>query len=157
VLRPAFVFGGGVARTTSSYVAAGTAILGALASAFAMIMLRRISQRETPESISLHFSLVAATACLVLALPTLAVPSARDIGCMIAAGLSAGMAQIAMTRAYALERAARVSGLSYLTVVVSALLGVTFLGEAAPPRALAGMVLVIAGGLVVVMGGDMRR
>jgi drug/metabolite transporter (DMT)-like permease len=41
--------------------------------------------------------------------------------------------------------------------VVSALLGVTFLGEQPQPQALGGMALVITGGLVVVIGGDMRQ
>jgi drug/metabolite transporter (DMT)-like permease len=58
-----------------------------------------------------------------------------------------------MTRAYALERAARVSGVSYLQVVVSALLGAIALHEWPSPRTAAGMALVVAGGLVVAVAG----
>jgi drug/metabolite transporter (DMT)-like permease len=68
---------------------------------------------------------------------------------MLASGTCAGLGQLAMTRAYALERAARVAGLAYLSVVVSALLGAAYLGEHPGPQALLGMALVICGGLVV--------
>jgi drug/metabolite transporter (DMT)-like permease len=75
---------------------------------------------------------------------------------MILSGLCAGLAQLAVTRAYAVEHAARVSGLNYLAVVVSALLGAAFLGERPGPQAIAGMALVVAGGLVVVLGATAR-
>jgi drug/metabolite transporter (DMT)-like permease len=68
---------------------------------------------------------------------------------MVGAGICAGFGQLAMTRAYTLERAARVSGMSYLSVVASALFGAAFLGEAPGTTGLAGMALVIAGGLLV--------
>src|SRR5262249_11474912 len=51
LLRPALVFGGGVPRTGATYMAAAIAVTGALSSAFAMLMLRKISPRETAESI----------------------------------------------------------------------------------------------------------
>jgi drug/metabolite transporter (DMT)-like permease len=152
ILRPAFVFGGGNPPTAATYVAAAIAMTSSVSSAFAMLMLRRISRHETPESISLHFSLVAAVVCFAIALPRLALPSTRDAAFMLAAGVSAGLAQLAVTRAYALERAARVSGLGYLAVVVGALLGVVFLGEEPSPMTVGGTALVIAGGLAVLMG-----
>ena len=61
-----------------------------------------------------------------------------------------------MTRAYALERAARVSGMSYLSVVTSALLGAAVLSEVPTPGALAGMALVVTGGLIVTFTRDKR-
>jgi drug/metabolite transporter (DMT)-like permease len=157
ILRPALVFGGGPARTTASLVAAGVALSAAVFTAAAMMLLRKISPREGAEAIALHFSLVAAGACFLVALPSLSLPSGKDAGLMLAAGLSAGLGQLAMTRAYALERAARVSGMSYLAVVVAAILGAAFLGESPPPSAVAGMALVIAGGLVVTVAGVKSR
>jgi drug/metabolite transporter (DMT)-like permease len=156
VLRPAFVFGG-ASHTAATYVAGAAALTAALSAAFAMLMLRRISPHETPESIALHYSLFAAVTCGIIAVPGFAVPSGRDAACMLASGVCAGFGQLAMTRAYALARAARVSGLSYVTIAVAALLGVTFLGEQPSPQALGGMALVIVGGLVVAIGGDLRQ
>jgi drug/metabolite transporter (DMT)-like permease len=70
---------------------------------------------------------------------------------MLAAGGFGGLAQIAVTRAYALERAARVAGLAYLAVVVDAILGALALHEWPSAMTLVGMGLVVTGGLVVTL------
>jgi drug/metabolite transporter (DMT)-like permease len=70
---------------------------------------------------------------------------------MLAAGVCGGLAQIAVTRAYALERAARVAGLAYLTVVVDAILGALALHEWPSAMTLGGMALVVTGGLIVTL------
>jgi drug/metabolite transporter (DMT)-like permease len=57
-----------------------------------------------------------------------------------------------MTRAYSLENAARVSAMSYLGVVTTALLGAILLGERPGPAAIVGMTLVVCGGVLVSMG-----
>jgi drug/metabolite transporter (DMT)-like permease len=155
VVRPAFLFGasGDViaagASGPSAEVTIAVAVGAALATSIAMMLLRRVGQTESPEAIAFHFSIFAAVVMSALSLLDLRLPSLRDAGCMVGAGLCAGVAQLAMTRAYALENAARVSGMSYLSVVASALFGATILGERPGPTAIAGMALVIAGGLLV--------
>jgi drug/metabolite transporter (DMT)-like permease len=68
---------------------------------------------------------------------------------ILLAGICAGFAQLAMTRAYSLENAARVGGMSYLAVPVSALFGTHFLDERLGPTTTVGMILVVAGGVLV--------
>ena len=119
-----------------------------------MMLLRRVGPTETAEAISVHFSLFAAGALGLAALTDLRLPPLRDAGCMVAAGICAGFGQIAMTRAFSLERAARVSGLCYLAVVASALLGAAILHERPTPGAILGMALVVSGGLVVTLTRD---
>jgi drug/metabolite transporter (DMT)-like permease len=116
-----------------------------------MLALRRVGRGESAEAVAAHFSLTAAAVFALLALPHLLVPSAKDALYTILAGLAAGLAQLAMTRAYALARAARVAPLGYLAVVVSALYGALGLGEIPRATALLGMALVIAGGVLVVL------
>ncbi len=154
VLRPAFLFGahGEVARAAfgpSLAASAGTAVAAAMFSAVAMTMLRRVGQSDSAESIAFYFSLFAFAVLTAIALGDPRLPSARDAVFMVLAGVAAGFAQIAMTRAYALERAARVGSMSYLSVVASALLGAVVLGERPPLLALGGMALVVASGLLV--------
>ena len=155
ILRPAFLFGGGAPLGTGGAFAASVAVLGSFFAAFAMMSLRKMGPRESPEAIVIHYSITAASVHAFLALLTwpVPVPSARDLAFMGAAGLSAGLAQLAMTRAYSMERAARVSGIGYLSVVVSAGLGAMALHEVPGVGALAGIALVIAGGLVVTLAG----
>lgn len=151
VVRPSFLFGG-VSHGGGVYAA--VAVLSALLSSIAMMLLRRVGQTESAEAIAVHFSLFAAIVLAIVAAFDFRVPTARDAAFMIAAGVCAGFAQIAMTRAYSLEQAARVSAMSYLAVVASALLGALVLGERPPLVAILGMVLVVAGGVVVTFGKE---
>jgi drug/metabolite transporter (DMT)-like permease len=158
VVQPAFLFHteGGDALSTATRSISGpsapatilVAVFGALSTSIAMMLLRRVGQKETAESIAFSFSLFAAATMGVLSLFDLRVPSPRDATCMLGAGLCAGIGQLAMTRAYALEHAARVGGMSYLSVVASALLGALALGERPGLTAILGMGLVIAAGLL---------
>ena len=150
VLHPSFGWHASAPSVGPSAAAtAACAVSAAFLASIAMMMLRRMGQTESPEPIALHFSLFAGFTMAVLSLFDLRMPTLRDAGFMLLAGICAGFAQLAMTRAYALERAARVSGMGYLSVVASALLGAAVLGEYPTIGALAGMVLVVAGGLVV--------
>jgi drug/metabolite transporter (DMT)-like permease len=158
VVRPAFLFGAGpgdvlptagVIPGPSSTVTVLVAVLAALSTSIAMMFLRRVGRTESTEAIAFHFSVFAAMTMGLISLFDLRMPTLRDALCMVAAGLCAGFAQLAMTRAYALEQAARVSGMSYFAVVASALLGAVLLDERPGPTAIAGMTLVIAGGLTV--------
>lgn len=151
VVRPSFLFG---ETSRGSGLHAAVAVLSAFFSSIAMMLLRRVGQTESAEAIAVHFSLFAAIVMGVVSLFDLRAPTPRDAGFMVAAGVCAGFAQIAMTRAYALERAARVSAMSYLAVVASALLGAAVLGERPPLLAIAGMALVVAGGVVVTLGKE---
>lgn len=150
VMRPTILFGG-APLTPAAGTTAVIALLAASTSACAMLALRRVGPTESAEGISAHFSLTAAAFCALLALPHLVVPSAKNAVYTLLAGLCGGLAQLAMTRAYALARAARVAAVSYLTVVVSTLLGWAALGETPRTTALAGMALVIAAGLSITL------
>ena len=150
IMRPAFVFGG-AALSPRAMRTAVLALVAASSSGCAMLALRRVGRSESAEAISVHFSLTAAAALLVLSLPHLMVPSGKDAIYTLLAGVCGGLAQLAMTRAYALARAARVAAVGYLAVVVSALYGSFALGEAPRATAALGMVIVIAGGLTIAL------
>jgi drug/metabolite transporter (DMT)-like permease len=147
IVQPRVVVGG------EELAGAAAAVASSLTACFAFTMLRRLGPRESPEAIALHFSLVAAGVLTAVAALHASWPDARSLVMMLGAGASGGFAQLAMTRAYTLERAARVGGMSYLAVVVSSLLGAVALHEWPSPRAVAGMCLVVSGGLVVTVAG----
>lgn len=157
ILHPAFVFGTqegsdpgvGTIVGPSAGMTALAAASAALLASFAMMMLRRAGRTESSEAIAFHYSLIAAVSLGIFGLRDARIPSTHDAALMIGAGVSAGFAQIAMTRAYSLARAARVSGIGYVTVVASALFGALALRERPTSIALVGMLLVIGGGLLV--------
>lgn len=154
VVRPSFLFGtvaAGVASGDgpSAALTVATAALGALTASVAMMMLRRAVQTETAEAIAFHFSVFATVTLSAVAAFDLRMPTPRDVAFMCAGGLAGGLAQLAMTRAYMLDQAARVSAMGYLGIVASAALGAIVLGERPGALVIVGMALVIAGGLVI--------
>jgi drug/metabolite transporter (DMT)-like permease len=134
LVRPSF--------TTAAPVAA-VATAGAFFYALAMIWLRRIGPAESHEAVVLHFSLVALLTMLLLALPTWTWPDARGGLYLLGAGLGGGGAQLAMTRAYSLHRAAPVTALSTLGVVFTWLLALPQFPERPSAGQLAGTLLVL--------------
>lgn len=128
---------------------AGFAVAAAVATSFAMLLLRRVGKTESTEAIAFHFSIFAAVVHGIIAAIDFHMPTPTHALFMVLAGCFGGLGQLVMTRAYALEHAARVSGMSYLSVVTSAVLGAVALGERPGPLAIAGMFLVVSGGVLV--------
>jgi drug/metabolite transporter (DMT)-like permease len=135
LVRPSF--------TTAAPVA-GVATAGAFFYALAMLWLRRIGPGESHEAVVLHFSLVALVTMLALAIPSWTWPDAESGFYMLGAGLGGGGAQLAMTRAYALHRAAPVTALSTLGVVFTWLLALPLFPQRPSAAQLAGTLLVLA-------------
>jgi drug/metabolite transporter (DMT)-like permease len=132
-------------------------VLGAFFSCVAMLYLRRLGARESAEGVSLHFLAWAGLVTLVLGIRDLRVPSFVSVLALAGAGVAGGLAQVVMTRAYGLDKAARVGAFGYSGVVISQALGALFLREIPSARQLAGAGLVVSSGLVLVSSGRKER
>lgn len=158
VLLAAFV---GVAMIAGPHLSlralpAAAAMIAAVSSAIAMMFLRlmRSGQHGEPEStaaIAFHFAVVALAVQLVANIFVWQMPTPRDWALLVLAGTAGGLAQLAMTRAYALAQAARLGAMSYLGTVLSFIGSVVIIGE--EPRAvqLVGSVLVVGAGVLLVL------
>jgi drug/metabolite transporter (DMT)-like permease len=140
LVRPSF---------TLALPVAAIATVGSFFYALAMIWLRKIGPAESHEAVVLHFSLVAFGVMLLLALPQWRWPDVRSDLFLLGAGLGGGGAQLAMTRAYALHRAAPVTALSSLGVVFTYLLAAAVFAERPTEWQIGGALLVIVAGVVV--------
>lgn len=127
------------------------ALAASALSAVSMVSLRRLGATETAEAVVLHFSLWAGIATGVAALPHLVVPSGLDAVILLAAGLTATVSQLLMTRAYALDRAARVGGGGYLTIVGSAAIGLVLFGEPLSVSTAIGIAIILASGALLAL------
>jgi len=157
ILKPAMLSGQRPA-VPGALTAALVAVLASVSGGLAMLMLRKLGPRESPEAVVTHFAVTSSIVLSLVALSDLSLPQTAGEGlAMLGAGVAAGLAQIAMTRAYAAERAARVSCVSYWAIVVSAGLGAMAWGEWPTPTTLLGMGLVVAGGMVVTVVGLRER
>jgi drug/metabolite transporter (DMT)-like permease len=135
IMRPSFAIAWPVALVATA---------GALFYALATIWLRRIGPAESHEAIVLHFSLVGLVTMLVLAAPVWRWPDWPGGLALLGAGLGGGGAQLAMTRAYSLQRAAPVSAVSNVGVVFTYLLAIPLFGDLPTPWQIGGAALVIA-------------
>ena len=140
VVKPSFQSAGDVAVIAS---------VGALAYALALLWLRKIGPNESTEAIVLHFSLVAAVANLAVSIPVWVTPDPTGWLLLLGTGITGGIGQVAMTRAYALTRAAPLSTLTYLSIAFTYLLAIPIFGERAGKLQLAGAALVILAGVVL--------
>jgi len=143
VARPSF-------STAGPIVAAGVAT--AVASATAMVWLRRIGPTESSEAVVLHFACVGFVVMALASIPVWRTPGAQDAAILGVTGLSAGLAQIAMTRAYALDRAARVSAIGYSGVVFTRVLALPVFGEIPTVVQALGSLMVVGSGVVLALG-----
>ncbi|MGH7284172.1 MAG: DMT family transporter [Polyangiaceae bacterium] len=149
ILHPPLLFDAG--PKAGMIVPATVAIVSSAFSALAMLSLRRVGPTESPEAIVAHFSTVAFVAMCIITLPTTRIDFGGELTWILVGSLAGGFAQLAMTRAYALEFAARVSPFGYLNVVFTAILGAMLLHDRPTGPALCGMALVITAGVVVTL------
>ena len=141
VLQPSFESAIGVAMI---------ATLGAFLYSIALISLRRLGGGETHEAVVFHFSCVALATMTALAIPGWRTPTPHGLLWLVATGITGGLAQLAMTRAYSLDRAARVSTLTFLGIVFTHLLAIPIFGEHPGWSQAVGAVLVMGAGVLLV-------
>lgn len=122
-------------------------VAGAASFAVAMLQVRQLSRTEHPLAIVFYFT-VLTTVLSSLTLPFAWVtPTPRDLGWMLVAGLSAGVAQYFLTRAYTLAPASVVGTLNYATILWALLFGWILWGDAPGPPLLTGGAIIVCSGV----------
>ena len=137
---------------TASYLV-GSGTLAAVSSALAMVWLRRMGPDESSEGIVFQFSAFGTLVAVAISIPVWITPDLRTASFLLVTGLSGGLAQICMTRAYALDRAARISAIGYSGIVFTRVFALPVFGERPTLLAVAGSLLVIGSGVVLALRG----
>jgi drug/metabolite transporter (DMT)-like permease len=116
----------------------------------ALLNVRELGKQGEPAvRIVFYFNLVATLfSGLWMAQGEMHAVSLRDLPLLLALGISATLAQLAMTRAYRVGQTQVVSTLSYSTIVFSALFGLWLWQESLTPGAWLGIALIIASGVL---------
>lgn len=144
-------FAGVVALAQPSFEIAGhlafLSVLAAFFSACAMMFLRKLGPNESAEAVAAHFSAVGSAVALLIMLADFVMPDANGWLWLALTGVSSGLGQLTMTRAYALDHAARVGTIGYVGVVTTQIIAALWLGEIPTALQVVGSALVIAGGL----------
>jgi drug/metabolite transporter (DMT)-like permease len=144
ITRPAFLFG--EQQAGLDFLGVGGALLSALFSAAAYVLVRKLRSTEHPLTIVFYFPLVATLGSLPLALPTAVWPSPLEWLVLVAGvGLTAQIAQVWMTKGLGEELAGRAVAMNYLQIVFGTLWGILFFDETPSAWSFAGMALIFWG------------
>jgi drug/metabolite transporter (DMT)-like permease len=147
VAQPAALFGrGGAAIPTG---AAAVALLGALCSAVAYVMVRRVGTSESPLVVVLYLPLVTVPLSLPFAVARWTWPTPAEWLALVGVGITTQVAQLHMTRGLQLETASRATAVGYLQIVFAAAWGALLFGQWPNRWAVLGAALIVGSTLAV--------
>jgi len=128
------------------------ALIGALGSGTAYVIVKRLSKCEDSSVIIFYFPLVALPLSLILLGDNFVMPDTQALILLLFVGIFTQIGQVGLTKAMQTEVAAKVSAFSYVQVVFSALLGIWVFNEVPSIWTLIGGSLIIIGALINVLG-----
>ncbi|ETX09811.1 membrane protein [Marinomonas ushuaiensis DSM 15871] len=132
------------------------ALLGALGSSIAYVIVRRLSTTEDSSVIIFYFPLIALPLSIFLLGDDFVMPSFNVLILLICVGVSTQVGQLGLTKAMQTLTAGIASAYSYIQVLLSALLGWILFSEIPILTTWIGGGLIILGALVNVYG-SMRK
>lgn len=133
------------------------AICAALSGAVSAVTIRQLNKSDSSIAIVFYFTLFS-TLMTAVPLPWVwQTPNGWEWGMAIAAGLLGGVGQYLMTQAYALAPAAVVGPFNYAGLIWASLFGWLCWGDVPAWHVVAGAVVVIASGLILLYRETHRR
>ncbi len=154
-------FAGVVAIAKPSFQTAPVLVLigfvTAASTAIAMMWLRRMGSSERGEAIVFNFSIFGAVVALVSALPILTWPKGYGLLWLCLTGLTGGLGQLCMTKAYSLAQAARVSAVTSTGIVMTRILALVVFFEVPTFWQWAGTALVLFATAAVASSGILKK
>ena len=146
----------GVALALQPSFSRNDALAGALGlasgvgAAFAYIYVKQLGNLGEPDWRTVfYFTLVSSIGSgLWMLINTFTPVTWQDLSVLLALGVSATIAQLALTRAYRTGKTLAVASLAYVTVIISSLFGILFWGEMPPSSEWFAITLIILSGII---------
>jgi drug/metabolite transporter (DMT)-like permease len=142
LLQPAF--------NSNQLLAGGVGLLSGIGAAFAYVHVKQLGVEGEPDWRTVfYFTLVCTIASGGwMLIDHMTVLRWQDLPLLCGLGLSATFSQLALTRAYRTGNTLTVASLAYSTVVFATLIGVIIWGETLSTHEIAGMLLIVAFGIL---------
>lgn len=141
VARPALLFGASPSPLDPFWVM--VAIAGAVFSAAAYVVVRRLSQHENPLVIVFYFPLVTVPVAIPTMIPNFVWPEGFEWLLLLGIGLATQVGQVSLTRGLSVLPAAHGTAFAYLQVVFAVFWGMLIFGERPDAWSIAGGALVV--------------
>ncbi len=143
VAQPTFLFTSGAPLDP---VAVVIGVLGAIFSAVAYVVIRRLGATEHHMVVVFYFPLVCGPASLpLLAVEGVVLPQGIEWLFLLGIGVAAQLGQIEITKGFKLETAGRASAVTYLQIVLAYTWGILLFGEYPNTVSIVGAILVVLG------------
>lgn len=123
-------------------------LASAMFSGLAYNFIRKLKDYDDPDVIVFYFPLVTIPVVFPFLLTSWVWPSGWEWLVLLFVGVCTLIAQMAMTRAYQLEKASDVIIFKYLGIIFALAFGYLLFGEVLQPLSLVGIVIVVAGVLL---------
>ncbi len=133
------------------------ALLAGIFAALAMISLRKLGSTDSPLIVTFYFTLFIMVASAPMAIKDFVVPSLKELGLLAFAGVSLGLAQVMMTKAYKMGTASSIAPFTYIFVIGSYFAGVLFFSELPDISSVIGAIVVIAGGVGIMLTAPKKQ
>jgi len=154
VCRPDFLFGSGSPDLDTWGLLA--ALLSVFLTSWAILAVRVLAKTERPAVVMLYPPVAIALLSPLFADGWVA-PTPAEWGVLIGVGLFMNTGQFFMTKGYAIESAARISGMATLEIVFGLMWGMMFLGEMPDLWTIGGGMLIVFGILLLGRSGVRER
>lgn len=128
------------------------ALAGALGSAIAYVIVKRLSKVEDSSVIIFYFPLISLPLSLVLLGNDFVMPNFEALILLLFVGIFTQIGQVGLTKAMQTEVVAKVSAFSYIQVVFSAILGLMLFNEVPSIWTFIGGSLIILGAVINIFG-----
>lgn len=153
VCRPGFLFGvgGGPELDAMGLLAA---LVSVFLTSWAILAVRVLAKTERPAVVMLYPPIAISLLSPIFA-DGWVVPTPTEWGVLVGVGLFMNAGQFFMTKGYAIESAARISGVSTLEIVFASMWGMMFLGEIPDGWTIGGGSLIVFG--ILALGRSARK
>ncbi|WP_372831285.1 DMT family transporter [Pontibacterium sp.] len=148
MVKPDLISGYSVELPWLSVVAA---LIGALGSAVAYVIVRRLSQSEDSSVIIFYFPLIALPVSVFLLGSDFVMPNGEALILLLLVGVFTQVGQVGLTKAMQYEKASKATAYSYVQVIFSLVLGWIFFAEIPTLWTLIGGGLIMTGALINVL------
>lgn len=137
--------------TQYSWISIGAAILGALGSAVAYVIVKKLTKTDDSSVIIFYFPIIAIPISIVLLGSDFVVPSLAALGVLILVGIFTQIGQIGLTKALHSADANKATAYAYVQVIFSVFIGWAYFSEIPVITTIIGGTLIMAGALINVL------
>ncbi|MAD33633.1 MAG: EamA family transporter [Planctomycetes bacterium] len=143
IAQPAALFGGDAAATGISWTYVAVGVAGALLASFAYVSVRKLGETEPPILVVFYFPAISVPVSLPFAIAEWVPPDLQGWLLLLGVGAATQVAQLALTKGLARERAGKAISVGYLQIAFAMAFGALLFGQIPGTWSLAGIALVV--------------